>query len=100
MNKSDGGKQPEQCDTIIPHTNPDPTKRGLKQKLKNASGGPKGLKSVLEERGFDVRGLQAKCSPVCPFESMGCCMARLFEPTRRFPLSDIDDQGAHQRCWT
>jgi hypothetical protein len=27
-------------------------------------------------------------------------MARLFEPTRRFPLSDIDDQGAHQRCWT
>jgi len=32
---------------------------------------------VLEERGFNVSRLRAKCSPVCPIENMGCCMARL-----------------------
>ncbi|KIK32812.1 hypothetical protein CY34DRAFT_110837 [Suillus luteus UH-Slu-Lm8-n1] len=40
-------------------------------------GTPKGLRSVLTEQGFDVRQLKAKCSPVCPFESKGCCMAHL-----------------------
>ncbi|KIJ21177.1 hypothetical protein PAXINDRAFT_51730, partial [Paxillus involutus ATCC 200175] len=77
MNKSDGGKQRKRHDTIIPQSNPDETKRGLTQKMTTASGMPKGLKSVLEERGFDVTGLKTKCSPVCPFESTGCCMARL-----------------------
>ena len=41
------------------------------------SGEAKGLKQTLEERGFDVSKLKAKCSPVCPFESTNCCMARL-----------------------
>lgn len=41
------------------------------------NGTPKGLQQVLEERGFNVKGLRVKCSPVCPFESHGCCMARL-----------------------
>lgn len=77
MNKSDGGKQRKQRDTIIPQSNPDPTKRGLPQKMTTSSGEPKGLQSVLQERGFDLRGLRAKCTPVCPFESCGCCMARL-----------------------
>jgi hypothetical protein len=77
MNKSDGGKQRKQCDTIIPQSNPNKSKQGLIQKMTTASGMPKGLKSVLEERGFDVTGLKTKCSPVCPFESTGCCMARL-----------------------
>lgn len=77
MNKSDGGKQRKQRDTIIPQSNPDPTKRGLPQKMTTSSGEPKGLQSVLQERGFDLRGLRAKCTPVCPFESRGCCMARL-----------------------
>jgi hypothetical protein len=77
MNKSDGRKQRKQCDTIIPDSNPDPTKHGLVQKMTTPSGGPKGLKSVLEERGFNIQGLHAKCTPVCPFESTGCCMARL-----------------------
>ena len=77
MNKSDGGKQRKQRDTIIPQSNPDPTKRGLLQKMTTSSGEPKGLQSVLQERGFDLRGLHAKCTPVCPFESRGCCMARL-----------------------
>jgi hypothetical protein len=26
---------------------------------------------------LDVRWLKAKCSPVCPFKSKGCCMAHL-----------------------
>jgi hypothetical protein len=77
MNKSDGGKQRRQCDTVIPLTNPDISVRGKVQKMTNEDGTPKGLYTVLTERGFDVRQLKAKCSPVCPFESKNCCMARL-----------------------
>jgi hypothetical protein len=77
MNKSDGGKQRKQHDTIIPMTNPDPRFCGNPQKMTTASGEAKGLKAVLEERGFDIKGLKAKCSPVCPFESQKCCLARL-----------------------
>jgi hypothetical protein len=84
MNKSDAGKQRKQCDTIIPQSNPDKPKRGLPQKMATTSGMPKGLKLVLEERGFDVTGLKTKCSPVCPFESTHCCMARLLSQQEDF----------------
>ena len=77
MNCSDGGKQRTQHNTVIPNSNPDSTKRGLVQKMSTPDGKLKGLKTVLEERGFDIHGLRTKCSPVCPFESTGCCMARL-----------------------
>ena len=77
MNKSDGGKQQKQRDTIIPRTNPDPQFHGNPQKMTTASGEVKGLKAVLEECGFDNGGLKAKCSPVCPFESQKCCLAWL-----------------------
>ncbi|KAG5221653.1 DDE family endonuclease [Salix suchowensis] len=77
MNKSDGGKQRHQRDTIIPMSNPDPRFRGKPQKMTLPNGSPKGLKSVLEERGFNITKLRAKCSPVCPFENQDCCMARL-----------------------
>jgi hypothetical protein len=77
MNKGNGGKQHKQCDTIIPQSNPDCSKCGCLQKMTTPSGEPKGLQAVLEERGFDVHGLRAKCSPVCQFESTGCCMAWL-----------------------
>jgi hypothetical protein len=40
-------------------------------------GEAKGLKQVLEERGFDVSGMRSKCKPVCPWENSNCCMARL-----------------------
>ena len=63
MNKSNGGKQRKQHDTIIPQSNPDPLKCGLPQKMTN-DGKPKGLKSVLEEWGFNLTGLRSKCSPV------------------------------------
>jgi hypothetical protein len=37
----------------------------------------------LEERGFNVKKMRAKCKPVCPVENQDCCMARL--------LSNQDD---------
>ena len=77
MNMSDGGKQRLQKDTVIPDTNPTASLRGKPQKMTKDNGEAKGLKSVLEERGFDVRKLKAKCKPVCPVENSNCCMARL-----------------------
>ncbi|KDQ33601.1 hypothetical protein PLEOSDRAFT_164326 [Pleurotus ostreatus PC15] len=77
MNKSNGGKQRHQRDTVIPMNNPVVKLRGKPQPMKLPNGQPKGLQQVLEERGFDVKGLKAKCKPVCPFENKGCCMARL-----------------------
>ncbi len=41
------------------------------------NGRPKGLQHILEERGFTVNHLRAKCSPVCPIENTDCCMAHL-----------------------
>lgn len=77
MNKSNGGKQRTQRDTTIPQSNPDPRFRGQAQLMTTASGEAKGLQAVLEERGFDISRLKAKCTSVCPIESQHCCMARL-----------------------
>jgi len=77
MNKTDGGKQQKQKDTIIPETNPLVEQRGKVQKMTLPNGHPKGLQMVLEERGFRVSGMKAKCSPVCRFKNTNCCMARL-----------------------
>jgi hypothetical protein len=84
MNKSDGGKQRKQRDTIFPSNCPNKSVHGQVQKMTNDDGSPKGLKTVLEERGFDTAGLRAKCSPVCPFESQGCCLARLLSQQEDF----------------
>jgi hypothetical protein len=77
MNKTDGGRQRKQKDTIIPQTNPSVEQRGNTQKMMHPDGWPKGLQTVLEECGFNVHGMKAKCSPVCPFKNEACCMARL-----------------------
>jgi hypothetical protein len=77
MNKSDGGKQRRQRDTIIPETNPVAEHRGKPQKMILPDGRPKGLQRVLEERGFNVKNLRSKCSPVCPIDNQNCCLARL-----------------------
>ncbi|KDR79134.1 hypothetical protein GALMADRAFT_137026 [Galerina marginata CBS 339.88] len=63
MNKYDGGKQRCQKDTIIPDTNPYPEFRGKVQKMTTEPGEQKGLQQTLGERGFDVTGKRAKCSP-------------------------------------
>jgi hypothetical protein len=84
MNKSNGGAQRRQKDTIIPNSNAFPEHRGLVQKMTTENGKQKGLQQTLEERGFDVRKLRAKCSPVCPFENDNCCMARLLSKQEDF----------------
>jgi hypothetical protein len=79
MNKSNGGKQQKQHDTIIPESNPVAQHRGKLQKMMTESGEAKGLQQVLEERGFNINvsGMRSKCKPVCPWENDCCCMARL-----------------------
>lgn len=77
MNKSNGGKQRKQRDTVVPDSNPSVEHRGKVQVMTLPNGTPKGLQQVLEERGFNVKNLRAKCTPVCPWESENCCMARL-----------------------
>jgi len=84
MNKSNGGAQRKQRDTIIPQSNLDVCFRGQPQEMTTASREAKGLKAVLKERGFDVSRLRAKCVPVCPFESHNCCMARLLSQQEDF----------------
>ena len=77
MNKSDGGVKHRQHNTIIPDSNPDPQFQSQPQSMTTATRKQKGLQAILEECGFDISWLKAKCKPVCPFESKGCCMARL-----------------------
>ena len=84
MNKSDGRKQCKQCDTTIPQSNPDLHFQGQPQKMTTSSGQQKGLQAVLEEHGFTVSHLKAKCTPVCPFESQDCCMAQLLSQQEDF----------------
>ena len=64
-------------------SNPDPTYRGKPQKMTDETGQQKGLKQVLEERGFDVLGMRAKCKLVWPFENQNCCMARFYHNTSK-----------------
>ena len=84
MNKSNGGAQCKQKNTVIPQSNPDPRFCGVHQEMITQQGEAKGLKDCLEEHGFDVSRMKAKCSPVCPFESQDCCMARLLSQQEDF----------------
>ena len=54
MNKSNGGKQRKQRDTVIPMNSPCHEVRGKLQKMTTESGNAKGLKQTLKERGFNV----------------------------------------------
>ena len=69
MNKSNGGAQCKQKNTVIPQSNPDPQFCGVHQEMITPQGEAKGLKDCLEEHVFDVSRMKTKCSPVCPFES-------------------------------
>ena len=62
---------------LSPESNPFPEYHGRVQKMTTESGEQKGLQQTLEERGFNVSRLRAKCAPVCPFENDDCCMARI-----------------------
>jgi len=87
MNKGNGGKQRKQKDTTIPMNNPCHRFCGKPQKLTTETGEAKGLQQTLEERGFTLdKKMKSKCSPVCVFESEGCCMARLLSKQDDFRL--------------
>lgn len=78
MNKSNRGAQCYQKDAIIPNSNPFP-----------------------EYRGFDVKKLHAKCSPVCPFENDNFCMARLLSKQEDFTnqismLETVIQEAGHE----
>ena len=73
---------------MIPMNNPHPEFRSKAQKMTDDAGKAKGLQHMLEERGFDIQGLCAKCAPVCPVENEGCCMARLLSKQDDFQLQE------------
>ena len=102
MNKSNGGKQQKQHETIIPKSNPTAKHRSKVQKMTTDKGEAKGLQQVLEERGFNVHGMQAKCKPVCPWENDNCCMACLLSKqddfTKQESLLEILIQEAGHEC--
>jgi hypothetical protein len=77
MNKSNGGGQRQQKDTIIPMNNPCLKFHSKAQKMTTENSEAKGLQQTLEECRFNMWGMQAKCRPVCPFKSESCCMAQL-----------------------
>ena len=54
MNKSNGGKQRKQKDTVIPINNPYVRFYGQSQKMTTETGEAKGLQQTLQECGFDI----------------------------------------------
>ena len=66
MNKGNGGKQRRQRDTVILMNNPFPEFHGKPQKMTMEAGNAKGLKQTLEEHGFNVKKMKAKCSLFAP----------------------------------
>ena len=57
MNKTNGGRQRQQHDTVIPVSNPTVEHREQVQKMTMDDGTAKGLQQVLEEREFNVSGM-------------------------------------------
>jgi hypothetical protein len=89
MNRSNRGKQRKQKDTVILLNNPCPKFHGKAQSITTEAGKAKGLRQMLEECGFDMQGMHAKCTPVCPLENTGCCMARLLSKQDDFWLQEF-----------
>jgi hypothetical protein len=88
MNKSNGGGQRQQKDTIIPMNNLCPEFCSKAQKMTTKNSEAKGLQQTLEECRFNVQGMRAKCRPICPFESESCCMAWLLSKQNDFQFQD------------
>jgi hypothetical protein len=57
MNKSNGGAQHQQKDTVIPDSNPFPEYRGRVQKMTTETGQQKGLQQTLEDHGVHQSAL-------------------------------------------
>jgi hypothetical protein len=88
MNKTNGGNQRKQRDTVIPLNNPYPAYCGKPQKMTTSTGEAKGLKQTLEEQGFVLAIFHAHCSPVCAIDNYNCCMARLLSKQDDFCLQE------------
>jgi hypothetical protein len=67
MNKSDGGKQWKQKDTIIPISNPDASCRGKVQKMTTEKGEQKGLQTVLQGTRIQCEGDDCKVQTCVPY---------------------------------
>ena len=65
-----------------------PKFRGKAQKVTTEAGIAKGLKQTLEECGFNIEGLHAKCNPVCLLKNTGCCIAQLLSKQDDFQLQE------------
>ncbi|KAJ7060016.1 hypothetical protein C8F01DRAFT_1084441 [Mycena amicta] len=59
----------KQHNTVIPESDPCAELRGKPQQMTLPNGNTKGLKSVLEERGFNVSQMRVKCKAVFPIEN-------------------------------
>ena len=88
MNKSNGGKQRKQKDTVIPMNNPYVEFHGKLQKITTKTSEAKGLQQMLEECSFNVHRMCVKCFPVCPFENNNCCMAHILSKQDDFCLQE------------
>ena len=88
MNRSNGGARRKQKDTVIPMNNPHPKVHRKAQKMTTEAGAAKGLQQMLEERGFNIGCMRAKCSPICPLENTDCCIARLLSKQDDFQLQE------------
>jgi hypothetical protein len=86
ISKLNGGKQRKQKDTVIPINNPYIEFYRKPQKMTTEASEAKDLKQVLEECGFNITRILAKCSPVCCFENTNCCMAHLLSKQDNFHL--------------
>jgi len=68
--------------------NPYPKFHRKAQKMITEAGAAKGLQQTLEERGFNVGRMGAKCSPICPLKNTDCCMAQLLSKQDDFQLQE------------
>src|SRR5258707_13639155 len=84
MNKSNGGRQWKQHNTTILCNSPAVHMWGKPQKMTLENRQPKGLKQTLEEHGFNVSKMKAKCVPRCSAENEECCMAHLLSHQEDF----------------
>ncbi len=69
INKSNGGKQQKQNDTIIPMNNPYPKFHRKPQKITRDTSKAKGIQQILEKCGFNVHEICVKCFLVCLFKN-------------------------------
>jgi len=88
MNKSNGGGQRKQKDTVVLMNNPCEEFHGKPQRMTTTAGEAKGLKQTLEEHGFNTQGICGKCSLVCHIENTNCCMAHLLSRQDDFHLQE------------